>query len=202
MDHEIWEIIRRLSEKSGVETEKREIEQQHQPQQQIKLTEENTGMRGDLFEKNEFEFERCSNRIAMSIRQQMEEKRNTETKSTVEHQENEQKDFTTNNTENSHTNPNRIGDLNEEEKKLRNRNGTIKQRLKNYRHEIVLRNINPSFKIIEMKNMLRKWDIEFTAINAYMNEKTGQRSLFIGMRSEEDVKKHSAKTEWLFRNEN
>lgn len=195
MDHEIWEIIRRLSEKSRIE-----IEQQHQPQQHIKLTEGNAEMHGDPFQETKFGFEHRSNRIAMSIRQQMEEKRNAETKLTVEHQEDKQKNFATNNTENNDT---RINNLTEEEKKkMRNRNCTIKQRLKNYRHEIVLRNINPSFKIIEMKNMLRKWDIEFTAVNAYMNEKTGQRSLFIGMKSEEDVKKHWAKTEWLFRNEN
>ena len=146
---------------------------------------------------NSFHIEREKNNNVTSIPQRHEEE-NIESKQNTGIQDEQKTYFSTNDTE-----KNSIADLTtEEKKKLQNRRCTIKQREKNYRYEIVLRNINPSLKIIEMKHMLRNWKIEFTAINASTNETNGQRSLFIGMKSEEDVKKYWSKTEWLFRNEN
>ncbi|CAF4673538.1 unnamed protein product, partial [Rotaria sp. Silwood2] len=53
----------------------------------------------------------------------------------------------------------------QERKKIHNRSNTLKQRQRSYKHEIIQRDIDKRFTITNIKNILRKHNIKFCAIN-------------------------------------
>lgn len=70
----------------------------------------------------------------------------------------------------------------EERKRIHNRSCTRKQRTRQYKHQIVKRNIYHRFTITDIKKILRKYEIEFSAINVVTSSRDDQRTLYIGIK--------------------
>ena len=68
-----------------------------------------------------------------------------------------------------------------EKKKYRNRISTLKQRERKYKHEIIRRGIDPRFSIDIVKEILRKYNIAYTALNISKSKMTHRKSLYIGI---------------------
>ena len=85
-----------------------------------------------------------------------------------------------------------------EKKKQRNRMCTIKQRTRNYRHEIMRRNIDRRFSISIVKEILRRYGIIHIALNISKSQVTGKHSLYIGVRDKSLLKEYEFRTRTLF----
>ena len=85
-----------------------------------------------------------------------------------------------------------------ENKKRRNRICTLKQRKRNYRHEIIRRGIDPRFSICMIKEILRRYEIPYTALNISKSPITGKTSLYIGIRNKSNLKEYGIQTRQLF----
>ncbi|CAF3502743.1 unnamed protein product [Rotaria sp. Silwood2] len=86
----------------------------------------------------------------------------------------------------------------EDRKKIHNRSCTLKQRKKYNKYEIIRRNIDPRFKIGMIKNILRKNDISFTAINTSTSSVTHKTSLYIGIKDKSKLQTYKHITRELF----
>lgn len=83
-------------------------------------------------------------------------------------------------------------------KKHRNRICTIKQRIRNYRDEIIRRGIDPRFSISMVKEILRRYEVPYTALNISKSSSTGRTSLYIGIRNKAMLKEYESRTRELF----
>lgn len=68
------------------------------------------------------------------------------------------------------------------EKKTQNRIDTIKQRKRNYKHEIIRRAIDSRFTINTVKEILKRFNISYKAVNITKSRMIRSTSLFIGMK--------------------
>ena len=85
-----------------------------------------------------------------------------------------------------------------EERKYRNRIATLKQRKRHYKHEIIQRGIDSRFSITMVKEILRRYDISYTAVNILKSLVTGRTSLYIGIKNERELREHAIRIKNLF----
>ena len=85
-----------------------------------------------------------------------------------------------------------------EKKKRRNHRCTIKQRIRNYRHEIIRRNIDRRFSISMVKEILRRYEIPHVALNISKSQITGRKSLYIGIRDKTMINEYQSRIHDLF----
>ena len=83
-------------------------------------------------------------------------------------------------------------------RKTRNRISTIKQRQRNYRHEIIRRGIDPRFKIEIVKEILYRFNVPYTAVNISKSKMTGRKSLYIGIEDRYQLHEYEHRTRKLF----
>jgi hypothetical protein len=85
-----------------------------------------------------------------------------------------------------HTNP-----LSEaERKKIHNRSRTKHQRTRAYAREIILYNIEKRFPVKMIKQMLKERGVLFTQVNPVTSKRTGQVTLYIGIKEPIQVEKY------------
>lgn len=84
------------------------------------------------------------------------------------------------------------------ERNKRNRARTLKQRQRHYRHEIIRRGIDSRFSIKIVKEILRRYEIPYTAVNISKSTMTGRTSLYIGIRNPSKLREYEARTKNLF----
>ena len=89
-------------------------------------------------------------------------------------------------------------DERKEEKKSRNRRSTLKQRKRQYKHEIIRRGIDPRFSITMVKEILRRYEIYYTAVNISKSSVTGRTSLYIGIKDQRKLHEYINQTKSLF----
>lgn len=86
----------------------------------------------------------------------------------------------------------------EQNRKERNRKRTLKQRERHYRYEIIRRGIDSRFTITMVKEILRRFDVPYTAINISKSKITRRTSLYIGIRNPSKLREYEARTKDLF----
>ena len=86
----------------------------------------------------------------------------------------------------------------DQRRKLRNRRSTLKQRRRQYRYEIIRRGIDPRFTITIVKEILRRYEVEYTAVNISKSTITGKTSLYIGIRNPSKLREFETRTRKLF----
>lgn len=94
-----------------------------------------------------------------------------------------------------HTTP--LTDI-ENKKRYRNRICTIKQRKRNYRYEIIRRGIDSRFSVTMVKKILRRYGIDYKAINISKSKFTRRTSLYIGIRHASKLHRYEVWTRRLF----
>ena len=98
---------------------------------------------------------------------------------------------------NSHTNQ-----FNEEERrKSRNRTRTIKQRQRNFKYEIIRRNIDARLSITAVKEILQRFDVPYTALIISKSRITRRSSLYIGIADPAMLNEYEHRTQRLFTTE-
>ena len=92
-------------------------------------------------------------------------------------------------------------DSHDRQRKIENRINTIRQRQRNYTHEIIRRGIDPRFNIDIVKEILCRYGVPYTAVNISKSKATGRKSLYIGIKHECKVHEYERRTRNLFTTE-
>lgn len=92
----------------------------------------------------------------------------------------------------------KIATTNAERKKYRNRISTLKQRQRKYKYEFIRRGIDPRFSITIVQEILRRYDIPYTALNISKSKMTYGNSLYIGIDDRSKLHEYENRTKSLF----
>jgi hypothetical protein len=84
------------------------------------------------------------------------------------------------------------------ERTQKNRTSTIRQRQRHFRHEIIRRGIDPRFSITIVKEILRRYEVPYTAVQISKSKMTRRSSLYIGIRYPSKIRKYEIRTRYLF----
>ena len=86
----------------------------------------------------------------------------------------------------------------DERRIIHNRSCTLKQRKRLYTHVIIRRNIDPRFRITDIKNILKSHAVGYTAVNSSTSSLTEKRSLYIGITDGNQLPRFERVTRHLF----
>ena len=86
----------------------------------------------------------------------------------------------------------------DERRIIHNRSCTVKQRKRLYKHVIIRRNIDPRFRITDIKHILKSHAVDYAAVNSSTSSLTKKRSLYIGITDGDQLPRFECATRHFF----